>query len=655
MPRKSRKAKKSRLLPRLMRRGFYWGVVVGLWGLIAVTGIFAWYGAQLPTASSWEVPVRKANVRILAEDGSLLVNRGVGGVALRLEDMSAHIPQAVIAIEDRRFHSHFGFDPIGFARAMVRNAMKGRIAQGGSTLSQQLAKNLFLKPDRTIGRKVQELILALWLETQYSKADILELYLNRVYFGAGAYGVDAAARRYFGKSAAHVSLNEAAMLAGLLKAPSAFSPARHPKRAQSRAKTVLAAMREEGYVRDDAEGRTRPVIVTAHYRSGPEHFIADEVMRQLPELIGEIERDITVRTTISPYLMTAANAELRGALSHEAGKAGARQAALVALSPQGAIRAMIGGSDYARSQFNRATKAKRQPGSAFKPFVWQAAVEAGLRPSDLVTDAPVRLGSWQPVNYDRRYRGPVRLDEALAQSVNTVAVRLIQRTGAKRVASLATRMGVDRPKSADASLALGTSETSLLSLTAAYAPYSNGGLRARPYLIERVERDGRTVWQRKASAPKRVIDQPTLVAMNAMLSGVIANGTGRAARLSRHPVGGKTGTTQRGRDALFVGYSAHLTTGIWFGNDDNTPTKLTGGGVPAAVFAAFMATAHHGVMPKALPKAALMTATLPPPDRIARPTFRPTGRTSRTAPNDNSFEAISQRAKKSILDLLTGS
>ena len=401
---KSGLPKAFRPLPKLI----YWGSVVGLWGLIAVGGIIAFYAAQLPSAEHWAIPERPPNVRIVAADGSLIANRGLtGGKALRLEEMSPYIPQAVIAIEDRRFHLHFGFDPIGFARAMARNLMQKRLREGASTITQQLAKNLFLTPERSFGRKVQELILAVWLEAKYTKAQILELYLNRVYFGAGATGVDAASRRYFGKPARNVTLSEAALLAGLLKAPSRYSPARNPKLARKRARIVLKAMQREGYVKPgpiDADGVT-PGENARHFRSGAGHYIADMVMRRLEALSGKVTQDIVVKTSVSSYLMTAAQQTITAALDKDGKKRRVGQAALVALAPDGAIRALIGGRDYGKSGFNRAVEAKRQPGSAFKTFVWLAAMENGMSPESIIDDSPVRFGKWHPQNYDKRYRG----------------------------------------------------------------------------------------------------------------------------------------------------------------------------------------------------------------------------------------------------------
>lgn len=637
-----------RPVPRLT----YWGLVMGLWATIAVAGIFAFYATQLPSADTWVVPERPPNMRVVAIDKSLLANRGVtGGEALRLEEMSPHIAQAVIAIEDRRFHAHFGFDPIGFTRAMVRNVMQKRMREGGSTITQQLAKNLFLNPERTFGRKIQELILSFWLEAKYSKAEILELYLNRVYFGAGATGVDAAARRYFGKSAKHVTVPEAALLAGLLKAPSRYTPARNPDLAQRRARVVMKAMQEEGYIKPGKIdiNNVQPGKYAKHFRSGPEHFVSDMVVREVAQLIGDVRGDIVVETTISPFLMTAAHSLVEQSLAKSGRKMRVGQAALVSMAPDGAIRALIGGRDYGKSQFNRAVDAKRQPGSAFKTFVWLKALENGHTSQRVVIDEPIRIGKWTPENYDKRYRGSVTLKAAFSQSLNTVAAKLAVEAGPRNIAALARRMGVGTKLTANASLALGTSEVSLLELTGAYAPLANGGRKIRPHLIKRIISDkGEILYQRKPDRAVSVLLPHQISGMNEMLVDVVARGTGRKARLKNHIAGGKTGTSQGFRDALFVGHTAHLVTGVWFGNDDNAPTKnLTGGSLPAMVWRDFMETAHRDLKPKPLPGAgnfaALATAS------ITTPTRRPNRRLADSSVSNRSVDRAQTASVKTDL------
>jgi penicillin-binding protein 1A len=589
---------------RFLGRSLYWGFVLSIWGVIGLAGVIAYHAMQLPPASEWRVPERPPNVRILANDGQLLANRGdTGGEQVRLEQLPAYLPQAVIAIEDRRFRSHFGLDPIGLTRAMVVNAQAGRFVQGGSTLTQQLAKNLFLTADRTISRKIQELILAVWLEATYSKDEILELYLNRVYLGAGAYGVDAAARRYFGKSASEVTLAEAATLAGLLRAPSRWAPTRNPEGAEARAATVLQAMVESDFITAEemALARSNPAATMDRARRGAANYVADYVMDELDRILPLIEGDITVDTSIDPYLQARAELALRTALADQ--NDGDLQGAVVSLDGTGAVRALVGGRDYQQSQFNRATDAFRQPGSAFKPFVYLAALEQGLTPATMRNDVPVQFGDWAPENYSREYRGPVTLADALALSLNTIAAQLAYEVGPQRVINTAQRLGIQSEMERNASIALGTSEVSPLELTAAYAPFANGGFAVAPHVVLRVRDEaGNVLYVRDASGFGRVIDPSHSRAMNAMLSRTLIIGTGRRAALEGWTGAGKTGTTQGLRDAWFVGYTANLTTGVWLGHDDNSPMDgVTGGGLPAEVWQAYMTDAHVGVPIAMLP------------------------------------------------------
>ncbi len=609
-----RKSAAAARRPRgLLRRSLYWGSVASVWVTIAVIGLFAYYAAFLPPTSEWKVPDRPPNVEIRAADGKLLANRGdTGGEAVRLEHLPAYLPQAVISIEDRRFESHFGMDPIGLARAMTSNVIAGRLVQGGSTLTQQLAKNLFLKPERTLKRKIQEVVLAFWLEAEYSKAEILEMYLNRVYLGSGAYGVDAAARRYFGKPAQNVTLAEAAVLAGLLKAPSRYSPRADPARAEGRAKLVLAAMAEEGYITADEAriAEAHPARTKARYVDGSENYVADWVMEVLPGFVGAVDEDIVVETTIDPDLQRAGETALSEALAEGGAKRNVDQGALVALDGNGAVKALVGGRSYAASQFNRAVHARRQPGSAFKPFVYLAALERGLKPSTVRVDEPVSIRGWRPQNYAKKYHGPVTLKTALALSLNTVAARVAAEVGPKAVVGVAQRLGIDSPLAANPSIALGTSEVSPIELTAAYVPFSNGGYGVFPHVIERIRSaDGRVLYDRSGSGLGRVIGASQVAMMNAMMTETLTTGTGRRAEIAGWQAAGKTGTSQEFRDAWFVGYTARLTATVWFGNDDNSPTKrVTGGALPARTWSRFMTEAHRGVPVAALPGAGIFVA-----------------------------------------------
>src|SRR5215218_5314551 len=426
-------------------RLIYWGAVLGLWATIAIIGVIVSVGAHLPPIQSLAVPKRPPTIQIAALDGSILATRGeMAGTNISLKDLPAHLPKAFIAIEDRRFYSHMGVDPIGIARAAAANVMRRGVSQGGSTLTQQLAKNLFLTQERTMMRKLQEVELALWLERKHSKNEILELYLNRVYFGSGADGVEAAAQRYFGKSAKNVTVAEAAMLAGLVKSPSRLAPNRNPEGAEARAKIVLTAMADAKFI---TEAQAQASIGQPSYNvkpvgAGTINYVADWIGEVLDDLVGQIDESIKVETTIDPKLQSVAEAAIIDELAAKSVKFNVSQGALVAMTPDGAVRAMVGGRNYADSQYNRAVTAKRQPGSAFKPFIYLTAIEGGLTPETIRQDAPLDLKGWKPENYTHEYFGSVTLTQALAMSLNTVAVRLGIEVGPKNVVRTAHRLGI---------------------------------------------------------------------------------------------------------------------------------------------------------------------------------------------------------------------
>ena len=599
------KSREKRKKHGLMFRLIKWCFILAIWGAIAVAAYVGYIALKMPQASTWNIPQRPPNVRIIDRNGFLIANRGTtGGEALSLKEMSPWISKAVVAIEDRRFYDHYGVDPIGIARAMVTNIIHSRSKQGGSTLTQQLAKNLFLSPDRTLERKVQEALLALWLEHKYTKDQILEIYLNRVYLGSGAYGVEAASRRYFGKSAKDIDLMEAATLAGLLKAPSRLSPARDPKAANDRAKLVLAAMKEEGMVSDAevAMAEAEPMARAQSYWTGSENYVADQVVQQLPFLIGETDKDIVVETTLDMTLERAAEEAIRTQISENGEKRDVSQGALVSIDKSGAIRAMVGGVDYAQSQFNRATDAKRQPGSTFKPFVYLAALEAGRTPNTIRNDAPVRIGNWTPKNYGGKYMGEVTLTTALSHSLNSVAAQLIMEVGTDKVIEVAHRLGIHSALSDNASIALGTSEVSLLELTGAFVPFANGGYKPQLRLISKVEdTNGKTIYDFGEITANRVVQSDIVGMMNAMLEQTVENGTARKAAIDR-PSAGKTGTSQDYRDAWFIGYTTDYVTGIWFGNDDGHPMKtISGGSLPVRAWKSYMTVAEKSLPVLPLP------------------------------------------------------
>jgi penicillin-binding protein 1A len=602
---RARRKSKGRARGGLYRL-IYWGAVLGLWAIIALAGVLVYVGAHLPAIQALEIPKRPPTIQMVGLDGSVLALRGeMAGANVSLKDLPPYLPNAFIAIEDRRFYSHYGVDPLGIARAAVANILHRGVSQGGSTLTQQLAKNLFLTQERTLQRKLQEVELALWLEHKHSKAEILELYLNRVYFGSGAYGVEAAAQRYFGKSAKNVTIAEAAMLAGLVKSPSRLAPNRNPEAAEKRAETVLTAMADAKFITD---AQARASIGHASYNvkaagAGTVNYVADWIGEVLDDLIGQVDQNIVVETTIDSKLQRVAEAAVIDELAAKSVKFNVSQGALVAMTPDGAVRAMVGGRNYAESQYNRAVTAKRQPGSAFKPFVYLTAIEAGLTPETIRQDAPLDVKGWKPENYSHQYFGAVTLTQALAMSLNTVAVRLGLEVGAKNVVRTAHRLGISSKLEANASIALGTSEVSLTELVGAYAPFANGGLGVSPHVVTKIRTtEGKVLYERPADQLGQVIEPRNVAMMNTMMQETLLSGTARKAEIPGWMAAGKTGTSQDFRDAWFIGYTANLVTGVWLGNDDNSPTrKATGGGLPVEVWTRFMKAAHQGVPVAALP------------------------------------------------------
>jgi penicillin-binding protein 1A len=574
--------------------------------VIAGGGVLAVVAATLPPIQSLAIPKRPRSVEIVGIDGKPFATRGEWhGSTVTLKDLPPHLPKAFLAIEDRRFYRHYGLDPIGLSRAVSANVMRRGVSQGGSTITQQLAKNLFLTQERTLLRKLQEVVLALWLEHKFSKTEIFELYLNRVYFGSGAYGVDAAAQRYFGKSAKRVNVAEAAMLAGLVKSPSRLAPSRNPDGAERRALAVITAMVDTGAI-NDATAKSAlmmPAHAIKREGTGSVNYVADWLTDVLDDLVGQGEQDLVVETSIDPALQLAAEAALTEELTQKGQRLDVAQGAIVAMTPDGAVRALVGGKSYAESQYNRAVAAKRQPGSAFKPFVYLAALERGLTPDTVREDKPIAVKGWRPENYSREYFGPVSLTQALAQSLNTVSVRLTLEVGPAAVARTAHKLGIASKLDANASLALGTSEVSVIELVSAYAPFANGGNAITPYVVERIRSaSGKVLYLRSPQKLGRIIELRHVGMMNAMLRETLRMGTAQKAQLPGWSAAGKTGTSQDFRDAWFVGYTGHLVAGVWVGNDDASPTKrATGGGLPVEIWSRFMKAAHQGVPTSALP------------------------------------------------------
>ena len=537
----------------------------------------------------------RPSIVVLANDGTLVARYGgLQGIAVTMNDIPASLKDAVLSVEDRRFYSHFGIDLIGLTRAMLTNIMAGHWVQGGSTITQQLAKNLFLTPDKTLRRKVQEALMALRIEHKYTKDQILLAYLNRVYLGDGAYGVDAAARTYFNKPAKGLTLYESAILAGLLKAPSHFSPANNPDLAMERAKVVIKTMEEAGYI--DAKTaaqitkRAKPPGLRA-MAGDLNRYFADWVISQVDSFISSTGSDIYVKTTLDPKLQLMAEAKQKSLFNKIPAKDNVTQAALVTESPDGAVLAMIGGVNYAESQYNRATQALRQPGSAFKPFVYLAALENGFTPEAQVDDSPITEGKYRPDNYDNKYFGVVTLTEALKHSLNTATIRLLKSVGVSKLVDVASRMGFTHLPKPELSAGLGADEVNLLELTNAYAIIANGGAQVWPYAVLSIKDGaGNLLYQRDPPMSSQVFSRSDIANLDGMLTQVVdTGGTGAAARLSHGHTAGKTGTTQNYRDAWFVGYSDRLVTGVWMGNDDGASMHgVTGGKYPAQLWRNYM-------------------------------------------------------------------
>lgn len=577
-----------------------------LLGGVAVAGIIVYYGQDLGSSSTWEVPQRPPNIRVLASNGQLLTNRGqTGGEAVGIHELPAYVGQAIVASEDRRFYSHFGVDPIGLASVALESIQAGRMTRGASTLTQQVAKNLFLTPDVTMGRKVQEALLAVWLEQNYSKDQILELYLNRVHFGSGSTGIEAAAQTYFGISARNLSLGQAAMLAGILPAPSYYNPRTHPERAAERQRLALANMVREGYITSqqaEAAAANMDANITTQRVAGTEYYVADWVETLMNDYLGEVNEDVVVSTTLDWDMQKQAEFVIKEAVASQGSELSFSQAAFVAMDTEGRVRALVGGVDYGQSTYNRAVTSRRQPGSAFKPFVYLAALQQGYTPDTLMVDEPLDYNGWRPENSNGRYVGPVLLRDALAFSINTVAARLAIDIGPENVVETAYRMGFSSNFQAVPAIALGTQEVSLLELTSAYAPFANGGYGVIPNVITRITTvDGDVLYEETPAGPGRILTDEQVGMMNDMLQTGVQAGTGTRAQLGNWPMAGKTGTSQRNRDALFVGYTASLVGGVWLGNDDDTPTRVFGGQIPAQIWRDIMTEAHAGLQTAALP------------------------------------------------------
>lgn len=586
------------------RKSWFWALIKRL--ILPALGVFAagvaYIAYDLPDISTFDQVKKKPSIIIKSEDGTVLGTYGDNyGDYVPYAQIPQSVIDAVVATEDRNYFHHIGIDPWGLLRAMWVDLRSRKMVQGGSTITQQLAKNVFLTPDRKLKRKLQEMVLALELEHHFTKQQILTIYLNRVYMGAGSFGVDAASRRYFGHSVRQDSLYESAILVGLLKAPTRYAPTSNPDLSERRATQVLLNMVDAKYLTPAQADNAKAQLgdEDAMYRDSHgfgAFYFTDWVVSQLPEYVGEVQSDIVVTTTLNPAWQRAAEDAVDKVMDAR-GKAGkASQASLVAMTPDGAVRAMVGGRNYRASQFNRATQALRQPGSSFKLFVYLAALEAGFTPQSEMVDAPVNVGNWHPHNVTGKYLGRLTLREALAESVNSIAVQLSEAVGRNKVVAMAQRLGITSEIEADPSIALGTSEVTLFDMTRAYAHLASGGNSVFPYAIKRIElADGHPVFERKSVGGGEVLRPAVVSMMNNMLIAVTTIGTGRGAQIGR-PVAGKTGTTSDYRDAWFVGFTPQLATGVWVGNDDTSPMKkITGGSLPASIWHQFMTEAMKGL------------------------------------------------------------
>lgn len=623
----------ARVAPKRRRngRGFfgtlaYWGAVMVLWMGIFGVGVFIWVASDLPDPEELWKKTDRPSITFVDIRGQVVDRRGApDSPPVDLKSLPVYVPQAVMAIEDRKFYRHWGFDFEGLARAFYINARAGRVVQGGSTLTQQLAKNLFLSSEQSLKRKAQELLLSVWLESRFTKDEIISLYLARVYFGSGAYGIDEAARRYFDKTPQNLTIAEAALLAGLLKAPSRLNPVSSAQRAAERATVVLNVMEAQGVITKEQrlQAVREPLRFVPTSRGGGAAYFLDWIAEDVGASIGEPTEDVIVETTLDMSAQLAAETALGNELRTNGKSLKMSQAALVAIAGDGGVRAMVGGRNYQESEFNRVTEAKRQPGSAFKPFVYLAAMESpqlGLTPWSVRVDRPYRVGNWSPQNYDGGYRGAMPIISAFAKSVNTIAVQLGEEVGRDNVVRVARRLGIRSRLDAQPTLSLGTEVVTPLELTAAYVPFANGGQAITPYGFKRIRtRSGRILWERRMPAPRRAIEDAPLRNMNALLAQVVSAGTARGAQLPDRPVGGKTGTTSDYRDAWFVGFTGGYAAGVWVGNDDFgvKTNKVTGGSAPTRIWRSFMVEAMKGqpsrgfVMPTSQDRVAAAVTTVP--------------------------------------------
>ncbi|WP_397595202.1 transglycosylase domain-containing protein [Sphingorhabdus sp.] len=565
------------------------GSIAALLGLMVITIFVVIARGEIDSFENLKASPNGQMIRVRAADGTVIQSLGPSfGRWIPIDEIPSDMKDAMVAVEDRRYYMHPGVDPIGITRSLWVRVQRGYWAQGGSTITQQLARNVYLNNNREFGRKVREIILAMAIETKFSKDEILELYLNKVYFGGGAYGVDAASRLFFDHGAEDISLAEATIIAGLVKAPSRYSPTADAKAAIGRAGVVLEVMQDAGMITAEQAAMVEPakVKLAPEPRQDSVRYFTDWALPQLDNLIDETEKAIDVWTTIDLGMQRAANTAIQQNVP------GGAQGALVSIDRDGAVRAMVGGTDYASSNYNRAVTAVRQPGSAWKLFVYLTALEAGYRPEDKVVDEPVTIGGWTPRNSGGSFAGEITLRTAFAYSKNTVAATLGEEIGTSSIASMARRFGITTPISTTPSMVLGTSDVRVIDMTRAFAAVSARGRSVTPYGITKVTTiDGDVIYRHKPPREVQLVEEYVAGAMTDLMQSAVATGTGRAAAIGR-PVAGKTGTTSSNKDGWFLGFSSGLTTGVWMGRDDARAVgNLQGGAAPARAWSNFMQVA----------------------------------------------------------------
>lgn len=579
----------------------------GIFGFVSLFLVLLYFSKTLPDLHNLKTEIRTPSVVVQTYDGNIIGSYGdLYETAVKIKDLPPHVPEAFMAVEDRRFFNHFGIDFIGFFRAFYNNYVSGKVVQGGSTITQQLAKNILIAEgvvshyDRSISRKIKELLLALWLEHQFSKSDIMMMYLNRVYFGAGTYGIEAASRKYFSKSAKNLNVFEAAVLAGLLKAPSKYSPSNHPNFAFERACLVLEAMEQQGFIKSakEIENSQGQEILKENQKSVNKNhmYFCDYAYEEAKKILGEIETDIEIVTTFDEKKQAAAEEAVKFYIETESKNYKFSQAAFVCMNKTGAIQALVGGKDYTATQFNRATQALRMPGSAFKLFVYGAALEYGYQLTDMISDAPIEISGWKPKNYKWRQRGKISVLDGFTYSVNVISVRLAQSIGLERIANFAKKLGIYNVSERDMSIALGTTAMTLRDLTAAYTSFIDG-ISIWPYCILEIrDKSGKILYQHKKPAEVKIFDDELFQSIRKLLRNVVSSGTGRAANLNQN-VFGKTGSNGD-FDAWFIGFydpednhEDSFSFGAWIGNDNNS-TKMasnsTGGRIPTRIVRRFL-------------------------------------------------------------------